>query len=199
MHERADSCGGDAMVRAGAFREVGGYDPELIAGEGSAISHYLVERENLQSFNVSTLHLRQGRDANVSSHSILLGGGLVRNNVHPVLGGEGAECLINGLYVGSQRQHLDNYMLVEHASPPNGDGSKEKDLGAGILCASGYVAGEGLAGVLIAGWAYYGNAGRVTLPPATTAELFGGLALLAVAAAVLYRAGRTRMNAAASR
>jgi Fe-S cluster assembly protein SufD len=90
---------------------------ELIAGEGAAISHYLVERENLQSFNVSTLHLRQGRDANVSSHSILLGGGLVRNNVHPVLGGEGAECLINGLYVGSQRQHLDNYMLVEHASP----------------------------------------------------------------------------------
>jgi hypothetical protein len=29
----ADSCGGDAMLRASAFREVGGYDPDLIAGE----------------------------------------------------------------------------------------------------------------------------------------------------------------------
>ena len=31
--------------------------------------------------------------------------------------GEGGECLINGLFIGSGRQHLDNYMLVEHASP----------------------------------------------------------------------------------
>jgi Fe-S cluster assembly protein SufD len=41
----------------------------------------------------------------------------VRNNVHPVLAGEGAECLINGLFIGEGHQHLDNYMLVEHASP----------------------------------------------------------------------------------
>ena len=48
---------------------------------------------------------------------MLLGGALVRNNVHPVLAGEGGECLINGLFIGNGRQHLDNYMLVEHASP----------------------------------------------------------------------------------
>jgi Fe-S cluster assembly protein SufD len=53
----------------------------------------------------------------VTSHSVLLGGRMVRNNVHPVLAGEGGECLINGLYIGNERQHLDNYMLVEHASP----------------------------------------------------------------------------------
>lgn len=29
----ADTCGGDAMMRADAFRAVGGYDPKLIAGE----------------------------------------------------------------------------------------------------------------------------------------------------------------------
>ncbi len=46
-----------------------------------------------------------------------LSGGLVRNNVHPVLAGEGGECLINGLFVGDGRQHLDNYMHVEHAQP----------------------------------------------------------------------------------
>jgi Fe-S cluster assembly protein SufD len=37
--------------------------------------------------------------------------------VHPVLTGEGGECLINGLFIGNDHQHLDNYMLVEHASP----------------------------------------------------------------------------------
>jgi Fe-S cluster assembly protein SufD len=90
---------------------------ELVAGENAVISHYLLEREDRQAFNVSTLRTQQGRSANVSSHSVLLGGGLVRNNVHPVLAGEGGECLINGLFIGNGSQHMDNYMLVEHASP----------------------------------------------------------------------------------
>lgn len=90
---------------------------ELVAGDGAVVSHCMIERENDRSFNISTLRTQQSRSANVASHSILLGGSLVRNNVHPVLAGEGAECLINGLFIGAGHQHLDNYMLVEHASP----------------------------------------------------------------------------------
>lgn len=90
---------------------------ELVAGRNAMVSHTMITREHLQTFNLSTLRVEQGRNANVASHSLLLGGALVRNNVHPVLGGEGGECLINGLFIGSGRQHLDNYMLVEHASP----------------------------------------------------------------------------------
>jgi Fe-S cluster assembly protein SufD len=89
---------------------------ELIAGENSTVSHYMLEREHQEAFNISTLRIQQKRSANVASHSLLLGGGLVRNNVHPVLAGEGGECLINGLFVGDGRQHLDNYMHVEHAA-----------------------------------------------------------------------------------
>jgi len=90
---------------------------ELIAGESTTVSHYMIEREHREAFNISTLRIQQNRNANVASHSLLLGGGLVRNNVHPVLAGEGGECLINGLFIGDGRQHLDNYMHVEHAGP----------------------------------------------------------------------------------
>jgi Fe-S cluster assembly protein SufD len=90
---------------------------ELVAGEGAVISHYMIVREGGQAFNVSTLRIEQGRSANVATHSLLLGGALIRNNVHPVLAGEGGECLINGLFMANGRQHMDNYMLVEHASP----------------------------------------------------------------------------------
>jgi len=90
---------------------------ELVAAGSAVVAHYMVEREDTGAFNVSTLRIQQARSANVATHSVLLGGGLVRNNVHPVLAGEGAECLINGLFIGSEHQHLDNYMLVEHASP----------------------------------------------------------------------------------
>jgi len=90
---------------------------ELVAGDHTVLSHYMVEREHTEAFNISTLRIQQGRSTNVVSHSVLLGGALVRNNVHPVLAGEGGECLINGLFIGNGRQHLDNYMLVEHGSP----------------------------------------------------------------------------------
>jgi Fe-S cluster assembly protein SufD len=90
---------------------------ELYAGEDAVVAHYMIEREDTQALNVSTLRIQQERNTNVESHSVLLGGALVRNNVHPVLAGEGGECLINGLYIGKGRQHMDNYMLVEHAKP----------------------------------------------------------------------------------
>jgi len=90
---------------------------ELYAGEDAVVAHYMIEREDRQALNVSTLRIEQERSANLESHSVLLGGALVRNNVHPVLAGEGGECLINGLYIGTGRQHMDNYMLVEHARP----------------------------------------------------------------------------------
>lgn len=90
---------------------------ELVAGGNAIVVHNMIEREHLETYNLSTLRIEQARSANVASHSLLLGGTLVRNNVHPVLAGEGGECLINGLFIGSGRQHMDNYMLVEHASP----------------------------------------------------------------------------------
>lgn len=104
------SVGGESVALSNAVTE-------LVAGESTIAQHYLIEREHLRAFNVQTLRIQQGRSANVASHSLLLGGGLVRNNVHPVLAGEGGECLINGLFLGTGRQHLDNYMHVEHAAP----------------------------------------------------------------------------------
>ena len=90
---------------------------ELVVGDNANASHYLVVREGKSAYNFSTLRIQQERSANVATHSLLLGGALIRNNVHPVLAGEGTECLINGLFMANGRQHMDNYMLVEHASP----------------------------------------------------------------------------------
>jgi Fe-S cluster assembly protein SufD len=90
---------------------------ELAVGEGSVVGYYHLQRESRQAFHVSTLRSQQGRSSSVTSHNVLLGGALVRRNIHPVLAGEGAECLINGLFMSNGRQHMDNYMKVEHASP----------------------------------------------------------------------------------
>ncbi len=90
---------------------------QIEVGANANVSHYLIEQENSQSFNVSSLFIHQHGHSSAASHTVLFGGALVRNNVHPVLDGERCECLINGLFVGDGEQHLDNFMRVEHAAP----------------------------------------------------------------------------------
>ena len=51
-----------------------------------------------------------GRSANFSSHSISLGGALVRNDVNAVLS-EGTEATLNGLYIVNGTQHIDNHTV----------------------------------------------------------------------------------------
>jgi len=90
---------------------------ELVAAEGAVVEHYRVQRESTKAFNVGTVRVQQARDSSVACHGVLLGGKLVRNNVHPVLSGEGSECLINGVFMPGGKQHVDNFMRVEHLSP----------------------------------------------------------------------------------
>ncbi len=90
---------------------------EIFVGENSVLEHYMLEFESRLSYNVSTLRVEQQRSSNLNSHSVLFGGAIVRNNVHPVLNGQGCNSLINGLYMSNGRQQMDNFMKVEHKSP----------------------------------------------------------------------------------
>lgn len=67
------------------------------------------------------------------------------------------------------------------------------DVDSGVLCASGFVAGEGLAGVLIAAWAYATNQGRYSPAPYSLGDAL--LALLVFAPAVLVLVRSTRKAA----
>jgi Fe-S cluster assembly protein SufD len=90
---------------------------DVLVGRNANVHHYFLEQESGAAYNVSTLRIRQMRDSRFASHTVLLGGKLVRNNVHAILDGENCDCLINGLYIGSESQHMDNNMRVEHAQP----------------------------------------------------------------------------------
>jgi Fe-S cluster assembly protein SufD len=90
---------------------------ELFAGARAIVHHYLLERESEAAFNISSLMIQQQTQSDVHSHTVLLGGRIVRNNVMPTLAGEDCHCLINGLYVAHGQQHLDNAMRVRHAAP----------------------------------------------------------------------------------
>lgn len=90
---------------------------EIAIGKDAEAAHYFIEEDSLKSYNVSALHAHISERANLDSHTVLLDGAIVRNLIHPVLAGENAHCLVNGLYVGEGTQHLDNFMRIEHKAP----------------------------------------------------------------------------------
>jgi len=90
---------------------------ELVGGAGAVVEHFRLQQESDKGFHVGTLDAELARDCHLTAHGVTLSGALVRNNLRVRLSGEGAECILNGLYLADGKQHVDNYTLIEHASP----------------------------------------------------------------------------------
>lgn len=96
--------------------------------KNSNIEHLSIEDGSKSSFIFSNLKIKQERDSNFTTNSILIGGKLIRNNVHPLLDGEGSYSSVLGLYLSQEEQLMDNYMFVEHAKPNCGSRQLYKGL-----------------------------------------------------------------------
>lgn len=89
---------------------------EIVIGENAAVDHYKLQQESSEAFHVATLQAQLGRNATFTSHSISLGGALVRNDIGVALA-EGTEATLNGLYIANGSQHIDNHTVIDHAKP----------------------------------------------------------------------------------
>jgi Fe-S cluster assembly protein SufD len=90
---------------------------EVVLGEGARLEHTKVQEESARAFHLAQLHVHHGRNSRFTSHSIALGAALARNEVRTLLASEGSECTLNGLYMASGKQHLENRTLIDHQSP----------------------------------------------------------------------------------
>ena len=101
---------GDARYFTNAVTEIRG-------GQNAVIDHYKLLREGEDAFHVGSMHVALARSANFTSNAITLGGAIVRNEVDAVLGGEGVECTLNGLYLARGHRLVDNHTTIRHAQP----------------------------------------------------------------------------------
>ena len=90
---------------------------EFIVSQGAIVDHYRIQDEALSALHVGTTCVSVARDATFSSHAATLGGGWVRNDVQALFTGENAECTLNGLYLGTGSQVIDNHTLLDHTTP----------------------------------------------------------------------------------
>lgn len=90
---------------------------EVSMHAGSRLQHCKIQQESLASYHIGNFHISQGKNSQLESHSISLGGSLVRNDIHSQLQAEGAAIMMNGLYLAGGRQHMDNHTRVDHQKP----------------------------------------------------------------------------------
>jgi len=73
-----------------------------------------LEAEKAQHFGGT--YVKQAQDSRFVHHNFALGGGLARSDIHSDLE-TAAECSLNGLFVASKRQHIDNHTRINHLKP----------------------------------------------------------------------------------
>jgi Fe-S cluster assembly protein SufD len=101
---------------------------EFVAGDRAIVDHYRVQRESKAAYHVGTMQLRTGRETTFVSHNLALGAALARNDVGAELAGEGGDTTLNGVYVASGTQLVDNHTTIDHAQPHNGSHEVYKGL-----------------------------------------------------------------------
>ncbi len=90
---------------------------DIAAGRAATVIHYRIQEDGPDAFHIASLRARQGTGSRFAAHSVSLGARLSRSDVHAVLDGEGATCLLNGLYLGNGEQHVDHFTTIDHAKP----------------------------------------------------------------------------------
>ncbi|HKA32057.1 MAG TPA: Fe-S cluster assembly protein SufD [Candidatus Binatia bacterium] len=90
---------------------------EIALDDNAVFDGYKLQLESPRGFHIATQQARLGRGAVLSSHAFALGAELARNDVNAAFAGEGGDCTLNGLYVTSGRQHVDNHTRIDHERP----------------------------------------------------------------------------------
>lgn len=90
---------------------------ELVLGEGAVFDHYRLQHESGRAFHIAAFQAVQDRHSVLRSHNVTLGAALSRNDINSVLDAEGAESVLNGLFLVDGDRHADFHTLLDHAKP----------------------------------------------------------------------------------
>lgn len=81
---------------------------------GAQLSHYKFQRESKSALHIAHIEVEQAADSTFNSHSLSLGGQMVRSDIQIHLSESGAQCLMNGVYLPGDGQHIDHHTTVLH-------------------------------------------------------------------------------------
>lgn len=90
---------------------------EIALADNARMKRIRIQTESDAVMQYGASFAKLGRDSHLALHSVDLGGRWQRYDSHIRLTEPGAEVHMEGLYVPTGRQHIDNHTCVEHVAP----------------------------------------------------------------------------------
>ena len=90
---------------------------EIMLGAYANVSHLKVQREGAGAFHVGEVAVKQSAHSRFESHSLSLGAAMARSDTTVEFVEPHASCLMNGVYMLGNQQHIDHHTTVKHAVP----------------------------------------------------------------------------------
>jgi Fe-S cluster assembly protein SufD len=90
---------------------------EFFLNPNSQVEYNKIQNKEGESYQISTEHVHQRTNSNFTINTITLEGTLVRNNLNIDVNAEGCETNLNGIYLGINKNHIDNHTVVDHLKP----------------------------------------------------------------------------------
>jgi Fe-S cluster assembly protein SufD len=116
-------------VALGGGRNLTNLVNRVVLGRGAQLRHDRLQQGDTAGSLIGRTTYRIAADARLTQSLATFGGGLVRNETVALVEGSGIELQLNGLYLTRDRQHVDNTIRVDHASP----GSVSDQFYKGVL------------------------------------------------------------------
>jgi len=89
---------------------------EVFVGLNADVTLYKMQCESDKAYHFGGIYVKQAKDARFTHHNFAFGALLARNDIHTDLD-LASECELNGLYLGINRQHIDNHTRINHLKP----------------------------------------------------------------------------------
>ena len=89
---------------------------EVIVKENAHLDMTKLQLESPKVFHFGGVYVQQSDYGSFRHQNYAFGGLLVRNEIHCDLG-QASECCLNGLFLATKRQHVDNHTHINHLKP----------------------------------------------------------------------------------
>ena len=90
---------------------------EIFAEKRAMVDYYKIQNDNLDANLIDNTFVSQQAESSVAVNTFSFGGNLTRNNLNFYHFGERIVSYLNGITIIEEKQHVDHYTLVQHATP----------------------------------------------------------------------------------
>jgi Fe-S cluster assembly protein SufD len=90
---------------------------EIYAQKRAIVDYYKIQNDEQTANLIDNTYISQKQESRVAVHTFSFGGNITRNNLNFYHFGERIDSTLKGITIIGNKQHVDHYTLVNHATP----------------------------------------------------------------------------------